>query len=168
MENTQVFKKPKVYELHESETDLKNTIRDIGLKVTSQRLLILKTLIHGRDHVTAQELFENVSKVDSSLGFATVYRFLRTLAENKLVIEVRMGGLPARYEWTKKKSHHDHITCTECGKICEFENEEIENLQKQIARSLGFILTDHVLELYGVCASCQAKKGILPGSTQIC
>ncbi|MEC9283419.1 MAG: Fur family transcriptional regulator [Bdellovibrionota bacterium] len=167
MANNEVFQKPKVYDVEQSEIELKNIIRDIGLKVTSQRLTILRSLINGRDHVTAQELFENVSQIDNSLGFATVYRFLRTLAENKLVTEVRMGGLPARYEWTKKKSHHDHITCSECGKICEFENLEIEKLQAEIAKSLGFILTDHVLELYGVCSDCQASKGILPGSKSL-
>jgi Fur family ferric uptake transcriptional regulator len=78
-----------------------------------------------------------------------------------------MGGLPARYEWAKKKSHHDHITCQSCGKICEFENMEIERLQVAIAKSLGFIMTDHVLELYGVCSSCQADQGILPGTNSL-
>jgi Fur family ferric uptake transcriptional regulator len=167
MENNQVFQEPKILVSKHTDDELRAIIRDIGLKVTSQRIVILRSLVEGRDHVTAQELYETVSKVDSSLGFATVYRFLRTLAENKLVTEVRMGGLPARYEWAKKKSHHDHITCQSCGKICEFENMEIERLQVAIAKSLGFIMTDHVLELYGVCSSCQADQGILPGTNSL-
>lgn len=167
MENNQVYQEPKILVSKHTDDELRAIIRDIGLKVTSQRIVILRSLVEGRDHVTAQELYETVSKVDSSLGFATVYRFLRTLAENKLVTEVRMGGLPARYEWAKKKSHHDHITCQSCGKICEFENMEIERLQVAIAKSLGFIMTDHVLELYGVCSSCQAEQGILPGTNSL-
>ena len=167
MENNQVYQEPKILVSKHTDDELRAIIRDIGLKVTSQRIVILRSLVEGRDHVTAQELYETVSKVDSSLGFATVYRFLRTLAENKLVTEVRMGGLPARYEWAKKKSHHDHITCQSCGKICEFENMEIERLQVAIAKSLGFIMTDHVLELYGICSSCQADQGILPGTNSL-
>ena len=163
----QVYNEPQTYEAKYTEDELKAKIRDLGLKVTNQRLLILQCLIDGRDHVTAQELFEVVSKKDNSLGFATVYRFLRSLAEAKLVTEVRMGGLPARYEWTQKKSHHDHITCQNCGKISEFENPQIEHLQMEIAKSLGFVLTDHVLELYGICSTCQKQKGLLPGADKI-
>lgn len=146
-------------------SSLKNVIRDMGLKVTQQRLVILECLLSGRDHITAQELFESVIEKDSSFGFATVYRFLKQLTAQNYVTEVRMGGLPARYEWTKKKKHHDHLTCKQCGDICEFENEQIESLQKNIAKSFGYIMTGHVLELYGVCPDCQKKEGILPGSS---
>lgn len=145
-------------------TSLKNIIRDLGLKVTQQRLLVLECLLKGRDHITAQELFESVVSIDDRLGFATVYRFLRQLTNAGFVTEVRMGGLPARYEWVSKKSHHDHLTCSQCGKICEFENENIERLQEEVVKSFGFIMTGHVLELYGICPDCQSDKGILPGS----
>lgn len=138
-------------------TQFKQIIRDLGLKVTHQRLVILEKLLQGRDHVTAQEVFESVSEVSPDIGFATVYRFLRSLTEHGFVSEVRMKGLPARYEWNDKK-HHDHLTCVECGAISEFENAEIENLQIKIAEELGFILTDHILELYGVCPDCRKKQ----------
>ncbi len=133
---------------------LKQVIRDLGLKVTNQRMVILETLLTGRAHVTAQEVFEVVNGKAPDVGFATVYRFLRTLCRHGYVTEVRMGGLPARYEWAKKK-HHDHLTCIRCRRICEFENQEIEILQDKIAQSLGFQLTNHLLELYGVCSDCQ-------------
>ena len=139
--------------------DFKKMIRSMGLKITDQRLLIMQCL-HVADkkagdrHVTAQELFEKVSIKDSSVGFATVYRFLRDLAAHELVTEVRMGGQASRYELTPKE-HHDHLTCTKCGKICEFENQKIEDLQAEVARHFGFQLTGHVLELFGVCPSCQ-------------
>lgn len=132
---------------------LKQIVRDIGLKVTQQRLLILESILKGRAHVTAQEVFESVSRRSPEMGFATVYRFLRTLCDHGHMTEVRMGGLPARYEWARK-DHHDHLTCTRCRKICEFENIEIENLQLKIATQLGFKLTHHVLELFGTCSDC--------------
>ncbi|MFN9066589.1 MAG: Fur family transcriptional regulator [Bdellovibrionales bacterium] len=136
-----------------SDDQLKALIRKMNLKVTGQRLLILHAFHEGRRHMTAQELFEKVVKRDSSIGFATVYRFLRSMADQKLVTEVRMGGLPARYELTPQK-HHDHLTCTECGQIVEFENKTIESLQEKVAQQFGFQLTDHLLELYGVCSKC--------------
>jgi Fur family transcriptional regulator, ferric uptake regulator len=140
--------------------DFKKMIRSMGLKITEQRLLILSCLHDaeaksGERHVTAQELFEKVSVKDSSVGFATVYRFLRDLAEKGLVTEVRMGGQSSRYELASQ-NHHDHLTCVQCGKICEFENKKIEKLQVQVAEYFGFKLTNHILELYGVCPACQA------------
>ncbi|WII73775.1 Fur family transcriptional regulator [Bdellovibrio sp. 22V] len=146
--------------VHQDEFDdseLKRIIRALNLKVTTQRMAILKSLHEGRRHVTAQELYEKLNKDHPDIGFATVYRFLRTLTEGAFVTEVRMGGLPARYELTPK-GHHDHLTCVKCGKICEFENKAIESLQEKVANQFGFKLTHHILELYGVCPACQAKS----------
>ena len=139
------------------DSHFKRMIRDMGLKVTHQRLAILKGLSGGRAHVTAQEVFETIHDEYPEMGFATVYRFLRKLTEQGFVTEVRMGGLPARYE-LKSRQHHDHLTCTECGKIVEFENHEIEKLQEVVAKQNGFRLTDHVLEHYGVCHECRFEQ----------
>lgn len=139
--------------------DFKKIIRAMGLKVTDQRLSILSCLFESQKsfnerHVTAQALFERCHKKDSSIGFATVYRFLRELSQHDFVTEVRMGGQASRYE-LKTKEHHDHLTCTACGNISEFENEKIEKLQQQVAAQFGFKLTGHILELYGICQNCQ-------------
>lgn len=134
----------------------KRMIREMGLKVTSQRMVILEALSAGRAHVTAQEVFEVVNHRDPEIGFATVYRFLRKMAEMNMVTEVRMGGLPARYELTPRR-HHDHLTCTKCGLIVEFESPQIEALQEHVAKEHNFRLTHHVLELYGECPRCQTE-----------
>ena len=134
----------------------KRMIRQMGLKVTQQRIVILEALSAGRAHVTAQEVFEIVNVKHPEIGFATVYRFLRKMAEQKLVTEVRMGGLPARYELTPRR-HHDHLTCVSCGQIVEFESQAIELLQEQVAKAHNFRLTHHVLELYGICPNCQTE-----------
>ncbi len=134
----------------------KRIIRKMGLKVTQQRMVILQCMSIGRAHVTAQEVFEAVNSQHPEIGFATVYRFLRKLAEHHLVTEVRMGGLPARYELTPRR-HHDHLTCVECGQIVEFESPQIEVLQEGVAKEHNFRLTHHVLELYGECPRCQTK-----------
>ena len=132
----------------------KKIIRELGLKVTQQRIQILEVVRSGPSHFTAQEVFEIVSEKNPDIGFATVYRFLKKLSEQNFVTEVRMGGMPARYEWAAK-AHHDHLTCSKCGLIVEFENQKIEDLQEKIAERHGFKLTHHVLELYGVCSKCQ-------------
>lgn len=142
-------------------TPSKQIIRDIGLKVTAQRLDILEVVRSGPRHFTAQDIFESVAKRNTDIGFATVYRFLRTLADQKYVTEVRMGGMPARYEWAAK-DHHDHLSCSNCGKIVEFENSEIERLQEKVALQFGFLLTSHILELYGLCPSCRKKSPATP------
>lgn len=134
----------------------KRMIRQMGLKVTQQRMAILESLSAGRAHVTAQEVFETVNAKYPEIGFATVYRFLRKMAEQNMVTEVRMGGLPARYELTPRR-HHDHLTCVQCSQIVEFENPQIETLQEQVAREHNFRLTHHVLELYGICSRCQTE-----------
>ncbi len=134
----------------------KKIIRELGLKVTQQRLQILEVVRSGPSHFTAQEVYEMISETNPEIGFATVYRFLKKLSEHNFVTEVRMGGMPARYEWAAK-DHHDHLTCTRCGKIVEFENEKIEDLQEKIALRHNFKLTHHILELYGVCGECQKR-----------
>lgn len=131
----------------------KRIIRDMGIKVTQQRIAILEALSGGRAHVTAQEVFEKVNAKYPEIGFATVYRFLRKMAEQNFVTEVRMGGLPARYELTPRR-HHDHLTCVKCSLIVEFESPQIETLQELVARDHNFKLTHHILELYGVCPRC--------------
>ncbi len=149
---------------HFNPSVFKRMIREMNLKVTHQRMAILKSLSTGRAHVTAQEVFEEVNVEHPEIGFATVYRFLRRMTESGFVTEVRMGGLPARYELTPKK-HHDHLTCLECGRIVEFENPEIETLQASVAQAYGFELRGHVLELYGVCKSCQKPPSRKKGDT---
>ena len=154
MAGRQNFKEELIGREKLSEEALKRIIREMGLKVTWQRLAVLEGLASGRVHVTAQEVFEVVNKKYPDIGFATVYRFLRKMTEHEVVTEVRIGGLPARYELTPRR-HHDHMTCTQCGKIVEFENEKIEALQEQVAQEHHFQLTDHVLELYGICMDCR-------------
>jgi Fur family ferric uptake transcriptional regulator len=147
-----------------TEADFKKILREMNLKVTTQRLAILKVLGRSKKHVTAQEVFEIIEKNFPDMGFATVYRFLRKLSEHSYVNEIRMGGLPARYEF-KSATHHDHLTCIKCEKIVEFENYAIEAQQEKVAEQFGFTLTSHVLELYGICPTCQKVAVLDSGDT---
>ncbi len=139
-----------------STEDLKRMIRKMELKVTEQRIKILHYLYKMPKHITAQELYECIHPVDPSIGFATIYRFLKRLVENKIISETRVNNMPARYELIEG-GHHDHMVCLHCGRISEFYNSQIEKLQKDIAQKLGFILTDHLMELQGYCFQCRSK-----------
>ncbi len=137
-----------------SEVEAKRIIREMHLKVTTQRLAILKMLSTANQHFMVQEVYEKIHPNFPEIGFATVYRFLKKLTDHGFVTELRMGGLPSRYELAPTH-HHDHMSCTQCGKVVEFENSSIEALQEKVAEQLGFTLTGHVLELYGLCPDCQ-------------
>jgi len=136
----------------------RNVIKEHNLKYTTQREAILKTLYENPRHFTSENLYLLVKKnyPELNIGIATVYRTLSLLEENGLVSSISLGIQGKKFE-IANKPHHDHLICTECGKIVEFENDEIEKLQEKIAQKNGFVLTDHLMQLYGVCRECQNK-----------
>ncbi|OGW19446.1 MAG: transcriptional repressor [Nitrospirae bacterium GWC1_57_7] len=129
-----------------------------GLKSTHQRDEILGVFVDAGRHVSAEELYERVKKVNARIGFATVYRTLRLLTDAGLAQERRFDDGFTRYEYNASDGHHDHLICTSCGRIIEFENERIEQLQSDVARSKDFEVRSHKLELYGLCSECRGKK----------
>src|SRR3990172_409134 len=97
-----------------------------GLRSTSQRDAILKTFVEDGQHLSAEELYARVKKTHPGIGYATVYRTLRLLAESGLAEEHRFEDGLSRFEYMNADAHHDHLICTRCGAIIEFENERIE------------------------------------------
>jgi Fur family ferric uptake transcriptional regulator len=125
-----------------------------GLRRTAARRKILDAVFHGRGHFTAEDLLDAMRSRDVRVSRASVYRTLALLVEGGWVEtrEFRRGQL--MYECMVGQHHHDHLICTVCGRIVEFENEEIERLQDETARRHGFRLETHSLRLFGRCASC--------------
>ncbi len=134
----------------------KQYLSDNKLNTTQQRELIIDYFLRARDHVSIDELLAKVRKRNSKVGYATVYRTLKLLVEAGLASERQFGDGQARYELAGE--HHDHLICTKCDKIVEFEDDEIERLQVQIAKKLGFVLSRHRHELYGVCSDCRKPQ----------
>ena len=119
-----------------------------GIKLTHQRRVIAKILSKSDDHPDANMVYKRSSKIDSKISMATVYRTMK-LFEDTNIIEVRdFGDGRSRYEIFSNE-HHDHLIDTETGAVIEFVNNEIEHLQHQVAKELGYELTGHRLELYG-------------------
>jgi len=129
-----------------------------GLRSTSQRDAILNAFIEAGQHLSADELYARVRKSHPRIGYATIYRTLKLLAEAGLAEERRFEDGFTRFEYKAPNAHHDHLICTRCGTIIEFENESIEALQQEVAGRKGFKVLSHTLEIYGICAGCQHQK----------
>ena len=135
-------------------------LREAGLRRTAQRDLILVTFLRTEDHLTSEDLYRLVKRQDPSIGFTTVYRSLKLLTEAGLAREVRFGDNKTYYEHHFEHEHHDHIICTECGKVVEFFSQAIEAKQDEMADKLGFRPTHHSLRIWGVCSECQAGEDL--------
>ena len=125
-----------------------------NLKLTQERRAILRAFLEAERHVTAEELHHHVKRINRSIGIATVYRTLNLLCECGLAEQHQFGDAHTRYEPVYNVNHHDHLICTGCGKIIEFENERIEVLQEEVARKNSFRVFKHKLEMYGRCWDC--------------
>ena len=139
---------------------LASFISSRGLKHSRQRDAIVETFFEMGGHVPVEELVARVRQRDEHISVATVYRTMKLLAECGLALPRQFGDGQTRYEPASADAHHhDHLICTGCGAIVEFENEDIEALQLRVARSHGFAVESHKLELYGRCAGCRAGAG---------
>ena len=120
-----------------------------GVKLTDQRKIIAKVMSESNDHPNVDELYNRVSKIDSKISIATVYRTVKLFEESGILAKHDFKGGKARYE-AMIESHHDHLIDVKTGEIIEFVDDEIEKLQIKVAEKYGYTLVDHKLELYGV------------------
>jgi Fur family transcriptional regulator, ferric uptake regulator len=128
------------------------------LNTTAQREAIVEQFLRTQDHISIDELLARVRKRHPRVGYATVYRTLKLLVDGGLAVERQFGDGQARFEVVGE--HHDHLICTSCGLILEFEDHEIEELQEKIALRLGgFTVLRHRHELYGLCPKAQGVPG---------
>ena len=129
-------------------SDLEAKCLKKGVRLTEQRKLVAKVMSESEDHPDVDELHKRVSKFDSKISIATVYRTVKLFEEAGIVAKHDFKGNKARYEQAPQE-HHDHLIDINTGEITEFVNEDIEKLQKNVAEKLGYKLVDHRLELYG-------------------
>lgn len=136
--------------------EFKELLKRNGLKYTNQREIILETLYNNSDHLTPELLHDLIQQnyPDIKVGIATVYRTLSLLEESALVTSISFGAQGKKYE-LDTKHHHDHMICSNCGTIIEFVNEEIERLQNEVAKQHQFKITNHIMQIHGLCKDCQ-------------
>lgn len=147
-----------------STDEFKVLLKSKGLKITSQRLVMLETLgRHPGEHLTVEEIYNMVKTEHPEIGLATVYRTIQVLMELHLIDRVNFDDGVERYELAKPTGgagahHHHHLICLGCGKVLEFEEDMLEGLELKIVEKTGFKVTDHEVKLYGYCKECGGKN----------
>lgn len=141
----------------------KKMLREKGLKVTNQRLLVLEIMAeHPGEHLTVEEIYELVKKQYPDIGLATIYRTVQVLIDLRVIDKISFDDGFARYELEENKldsHHHHHVICQECGQVMSFEDDLLDNLEQALHETLGFMVTDHEVKLYGYCRACaKAQK----------
>ena len=136
----------------------KKLLKSNQLKFTKQREVVLKCLYEHDGHFTPEEIYNIIQTENPSmkLGIATIYRTLAILEQENIATSLSFGTQGKRYEFGMHQ-HHDHLICTQCGKIIEFLDEAIEERQHAIAKKHHFQMQDHTMKIYGICESCQQK-----------
>ena len=122
--------------------------KSVGIRMTGQRQIIIKVLENSKDHPDVETLFERANKIDNKVSIATVYRTVRTLQNAGILEKLEFNDGRSRFE-DAVRNHHDHLIDLDTGKVIEFLDEEIEQIQTKIAKKLGYKLIGHKLELYG-------------------
>ena len=133
-------------------------LKSTGLKATLPRLKILQIFqTTSQRHMTAEDVFRVLLNEHSDIGLATVYRVLTQFEQAGILERSHFESGKAVYE-LNEGSHHDHLIFTSCGKVEEFYDAEIESRQQLVAKDKGWILQDHAMSLYGLCADCTQKR----------
>lgn len=140
----------------------KELLREKGLKVTSQRLLVLETIAdHPGEHLTAEEIFDLVRRQYPEIGLATIYRTLQVLVELNVIDKISFDDGFARYEAGGLASdaghHHHHAICNQCGRVFSFEDDLLDTLEQALYDTMGFTVADHEVKLYGICKECRGE-----------
>lgn len=130
-------------------SEIEQLASQAGMRMTDQRRVIAQVLSVADDHPDVEEVYRRAAAQDAAISIATVYRTVRLFEEAGILTRHDFGDGRARYE-TVAEDHHDHLIDIQSGKVIEFTNEEIERLQAEVAKKLGYRLVDHRLELYGV------------------
>jgi Fur family ferric uptake transcriptional regulator len=134
-----------------------------GLKLTSERIALVREIFSTHYHFEADELLGKMKENDVKISRATVYRTLELLVKSGMVRRVHLGEDHYHYEHVTGNSHHDHLICTTCGGVIEFHDEDLERRQLEICAKKKFTPTFHNLQILGVCDSCR-RKGQTPDS----
>lgn len=133
-------------------------LRAKGYKITPQRKAILRLIYNSKDHLTPLKIMEKTSGKVDNMSLVTIYRTLDLLTKYSLLCKVHLGGTCSNYVIRKPSEHHHHIICTKCGKVKSFSNCRIEELEQRLSRKTGYKITEHLMEIYGICPQCQENK----------
>ncbi len=142
----------------EQSAERQDDLKQAGLKVTEPRMKILEILKQAENrHLSAEDIYQILLKANIEVGLATIYRVLTQFEQAGLIKKHKFEGDQAVFE-LDQGTHHDHLVCCKCGRVEEFIDDVIEQRQQNIAEKAGFKMTDHALNIYGLCPNCQGDR----------
>ena len=136
-----------------------------ALKLTAERRALFDEVFARHEHLEADELLVRLRARHKKISRATIYRTLELLADSGIVGKLRIGESGYRYERLRAGDHHDHLICKECGRVVEFYEQRIEQLQDEVCERYGFILLDHSHQMRGICRQCRPRVRKADGET---
>lgn len=142
-----------------NEKRIEQELRKHGYKLTPQRRVIIGVIIGSHEHLTPLALHERVLHEDNSIGLVTIYRTIEILAELGFICEMHSGGNGRSYLMRRPAEHHHHLICSECGKVVDFTDCNLEKLERRLVKENGFIIENHLLEFSGQCHQCRVAVG---------
>lgn len=142
-------------------SNLRQKFKERDYKLTPQRQIILQVFIDNQDkHLSAEDVHNIVRQQSNDIGLATVYRTLELLSDLDILQKMDFGDGRSRYEINESTSphHHHHLICLACGKVIEFADDLMEDLENIIAQNSNFTIVDHQVKFYGYCQECRNKR----------
>jgi Fur family ferric uptake transcriptional regulator len=147
-----------VKNLREKITEISESLRRKGYRLTPQREAVIKILLENpNQHLAAEDIYAMVRKTHPEIGMATVYRTLELLSNEKIINQLNFEEGYSRYE-LESQAHHHHLVCLKCGKITEFNDNLLEKVEEEIAKEHTFAIVGHLLKFYGYCANCAPQE----------
>lgn len=137
-----------------SRKSIETALRNHGYKVTSQRRTVIDEILSTHEHQTPAAIFERVKSEQKGIGLVTIYRTLEILAECGLICETHAGHSCRSYLMSKTSAHHHHLICSDCGKVVDFEDCGLTDLENRLTEKSGFKIDGHLLEFLGKCREC--------------
>jgi len=145
--------------MHYTQKKIESTLRQRGYKITPQRRSIIGAIIGANEHLTPTAIHEKVHLEHPSIGLVTVYRTLEMLAELGLICETHAGGSCRSYLMRRPAEHHHHLICSDCGKVIDFTDCGLGELERKLTEETRFKISGHLLEFLGQCRECVASSG---------
>jgi Fur family ferric uptake transcriptional regulator len=140
-----------------SEKRIETELRKRGFKITPQRRTIIGAIMDSHEHLTPAAIHERVCQEHPGIGLVTIYRTIEMLAELGLICETHVGGSCRSYLMRRPSEHHHHLICSDCGKVIDFTDCDLDGLESRLSEETSFKISGHLLEFLGQCRQCKEK-----------
>lgn len=143
-----------------SRKTIEHALRQHGYKITPQRRTVISEILNTHEHLTPAAIHDRVKTEHPGIGLVTIYRTLEILAELGLICETHAGHSCRSYLMRESSAHHHHLICSDCGKVVDFADCNLDDLENRLTEKSGFKISGHLLEFLGQCRQCSLKAGM--------